>query len=67
MGLIRGNRAPYRLERQEFGPGVRSFKVASHIAFYTERRGGITVLRLLHPSRDIDRAFQRDLEQERER
>jgi toxin ParE1/3/4 len=53
--------------RDELGPGVRSFKMGSHIAFYTEQRGHITVLRILHPSRDIDGAFQRDIQQQRER
>jgi toxin ParE1/3/4 len=54
-------------KREELGAGVRSFKVAAHIAFYTQRRGGITVLRLLHPSRDIDGAFQQQLGEDRER
>lgn len=39
--------------REEVGAGVRSFKVASHIAFYVQGNEGIIVLRLLHPRRDI--------------
>jgi toxin ParE1/3/4 len=39
--------------REEVGYGIRSFKVASHIAFYVQGDYGITVLRLLHPRRDI--------------
>ncbi|MDN5752675.1 MAG: type II toxin-antitoxin system RelE/ParE family toxin [Nitrosospira sp.] len=45
------------LERNEIAPEVRSFTVASHIAFYLPRKDGITVLRLLHPSMNIERAF----------
>lgn len=44
-------------ERGEIAPKVRSFRVAAHIAFYVPRRGGITILRLLHPSMDVDSAF----------
>jgi toxin ParE1/3/4 len=53
--------------REEIAPGVRSFRVAMHIAFYTQRRGGITILRLLHPSRDIEREFQKELGRDDER
>jgi toxin ParE1/3/4 len=57
--------------REEVGPGIRSFKVASHIAFYMPGDGEITIVRLLHPSRDIERAFDRTPEksqdQDRER
>jgi toxin ParE1/3/4 len=45
------------LERKEIAPQVRSFTVASHIAFYFLRKDGITILRLLHPSMDVERAF----------
>jgi toxin ParE1/3/4 len=44
-------------ERAEIAPKVRSFRVAAHIAFYIPRRGGITILRLLHPRMDVDAAF----------
>lgn len=48
---------------------MRSFTVASHIAFYFSRKDGITVLRLLHPGMDVERAFdpypEKSHEQER--
>lgn len=50
------------LARDEITPAVRSFTVGSHIAFYLPRKGGITVLRLLHPSMDIRRAFDLHVE-----
>lgn len=40
--------------REDVGFGVRSFRVGSHIAFYVHGDDGITVLRLLHPSRDVE-------------
>jgi toxin ParE1/3/4 len=43
--------------REEIGSGVQSFRVAAHIAFYVQRSDGITVLRLLHPHQDVERAF----------
>jgi toxin ParE1/3/4 len=45
-------------QREAIAPGVRSFRVASHIAFYVQRNDGITILRLLHPSMDVDAAFE---------
>lgn len=47
-------------QREAIASGVRSFRVAAHIVFYVRREGGITVLRLLHPSMDVDAAFERD-------
>nr|WP_298724574.1 type II toxin-antitoxin system RelE/ParE family toxin [uncultured Steroidobacter sp.] len=44
-------------QREALAPGVRSFRVAAHIAFYVQRQDGITILRLLHPSMDVDAAF----------
>ena len=44
--------------RGDVGPSVRSFPIARHIAFYIESEGGITVLRLLHPSMDVARSLQ---------
>lgn len=29
-----------------------------HIAFYIQRKDGITILRLLHPGMDADQAFE---------
>lgn len=43
--------------RQEISQSVRSFPVARHVAFYVEIQGGITVLRILHPSMDVNLAF----------
>lgn len=53
------------LERNEIAPEVRSFTVVSHTAFYLPRQDGITVLRLLHPSMDIECAF--DLHPDKEK
>ncbi len=47
--------------RADVAPSVRSFPVARHVAFHVEDEGGITVLRLLHPSMDVARAFSEDL------
>jgi toxin ParE1/3/4 len=55
------------LERDEIAPEVRSFTVASHIAFYLPRKDGITVLRLLHPNMDVERAFDLRTEKSQER
>ena len=46
--------------RAEVAPDVRSFPIARHVAFYVESEGGITVLRVLHPTMDVDRAFAGD-------
>ena len=43
--------------REDLAPSVRSFPVARHVAFYVESKGDLTVLRLLHPSMDVGRAF----------
>jgi toxin ParE1/3/4 len=55
------------LPRDEIADHVRSFQVASHIAFYLPRNDGITVLRLLHPSMDVERAFERGAEKSPQR
>ena len=47
--------------RTDVATSVRSFPIARHVAFYVEGEGGITVLRLLHPSMDVARAFSEDL------
>jgi toxin ParE1/3/4 len=54
-------------QRDEVEPGLRSFKTASHIAFYREKDAGISVLRVMHPSQDIERAFDRRMEQDKDR
>jgi toxin ParE1/3/4 len=46
--------------RPDLAPRLRSFVVASHIVFYVPRRGGITVVRLLHASMDVERALGRE-------
>ena len=43
--------------RAEVAPSARSFPIARHVAFYVDSEGGITVLRVLHPSMDIAGAF----------
>jgi toxin ParE1/3/4 len=45
-------------EREEIEVEIRSFRVAAHVAFYMPRRGGITVIRLLHPSMDVEPAYR---------
>jgi toxin ParE1/3/4 len=52
--------------RDEIAPSVRSFTVGSHVAFYLPRKDGITVLRLLHPSMDVERAFDPQAEKSQE-
>ena len=47
-------------ERADVGRSVRSFPIARHVAFNLESEGGITVLRLLHPTMDVARAFSDD-------
>lgn len=50
--------------REEIGPGIRSFRIASHIAFYLPREGGRTVIRLLHPIA-FDRGADKPTDRER--
>lgn len=46
-------------QRDSIAPGVRSFRVAAHIAFYiVQQSDRITILRLLHPSMDVEAAFE---------
>lgn len=45
-------------QREAIAPGVRSFRVAAHVAFYVQTKDGITILRLLHPNMDVDAAFE---------
>jgi toxin ParE1/3/4 len=47
------------LPRPELGPDVRSLVVSPYLVFYAVRRDHITVLRILHGSRDIDVEFSR--------
>ena len=47
-------------KRETLAPGLRSFSVAEHIAFYVERRSRITIVRILHPRMDAHEAFEKD-------
>lgn len=44
--------------REAIAPGLRSFRAAEHVAFYTERKDRITILRILHPRMNVDEAFE---------
>jgi toxin ParE1/3/4 len=44
--------------REAIAPGVRSFRVAQHVAFYLMRTNRIAVLRILHPRRNANEAFE---------
>jgi toxin ParE1/3/4 len=44
--------------REAIAPGLRSFPVAQHIAFYIQRKNKIVVLRILHPRMNVDEAFE---------
>jgi toxin ParE1/3/4 len=46
--------------RERIGPRLRSFRVVEHVAFYVQRRNSIRILRILHPSRDVDAVFEED-------
>lgn len=43
--------------RSDVAPSVRSFPIARHVAFYVESKGGITVVRVLHPAMNVASAF----------
>jgi toxin ParE1/3/4 len=43
--------------REAIAPGLRSFSVAQHVAFYIQRKDRIVVLRILHPRMNVDDAF----------
>lgn len=47
-------------ERRGLMQGLRSFPVAQHIAFYVQRKDRITIVRVLHPSMDVDEMFEAD-------
>ena len=44
--------------REAIAPGLQSFPVAQHIAFYIQRKDRIVVLRILHPRMNVDDAFE---------
>lgn len=43
--------------RDDIAPDLRSFRVGVHLALYLIRDDGITVLRVLHPSMNIEQAM----------
>jgi toxin ParE1/3/4 len=43
--------------RATIAPGLRSFPVAQHIAFYIQKKDKIIILRILHPRMNADEAF----------
>ncbi len=45
------------MKRDEIQPGLRSLAEGSYIIFYRSDAGGIQVVRVLHGSRDAQRAF----------
>ncbi|HTJ16756.1 MAG TPA: type II toxin-antitoxin system RelE/ParE family toxin [Steroidobacteraceae bacterium] len=45
-------------KRDAIALGVRSFRVAQHVAFYLIRRNEIRILRILHPRRNANEAFE---------
>jgi toxin ParE1/3/4 len=44
--------------RPEFGPGVRSFAVESHVIYYRGGEGDVMIARVLHGSRDQTAAWE---------
>jgi toxin ParE1/3/4 len=44
--------------REEIAPGLRSFPLARHVAFYRVYPDGIEVVRILHASMDVERRFE---------
>ena len=59
LGLQRLSLAPDRgRNREGIVPGLRSFPVAQHIAFYVQRKGRVIILRLLHPRMNVEAAFE---------
>ena len=46
--------------RNEIAAKVRSFEIGRHIAYYKERDGGITVVRILHPRVEPGRHFEQE-------
>jgi toxin ParE1/3/4 len=47
-------------KREAIAPGLRSFPVAGHVAFYIQRKGKMIVLRVLHSRMNVDEAFEKD-------
>lgn len=45
-------------KRDAIAPGLRSFAVAQHVAFYIQRRNRTLIVRILHPCMDVEQAFE---------
>lgn len=46
--------------RPELGENVRSLPEGNYVIFYKERRDGIEILRVIHPARNLRRAWRRE-------
>lgn len=44
--------------RDDVAPNLRSFRVGVHVALHVMHEDGITVLRVLHPSMDVEQIIQ---------
>jgi toxin ParE1/3/4 len=45
-------------KREAIKPGLRSYPVARHLAFYIQQKDRIIILRILHPRMNVDEAFK---------
>lgn len=45
-------------QREEIDQNIRSFQASHHIIFYRTKPVRIEIIRVLHPSMDIDRHFE---------
>lgn len=57
LAQILANNPLLGTERDELSQGLRSFPYQSHLLFYVLRKGGITIVRVLHTSVDVVRYF----------
>lgn len=46
-------------KRENIGLGIRSFQASHHIVFYREKPEAIEIARILHPSMELERYFER--------
>lgn len=46
--------------REAIAPGLRSFQVAQHVAFYVQQKNKIIVLRILHPRMNVEEVFEKN-------
>ena len=46
-------------KREKIGRGIRSFRASHHIVFYREMPDAIEIARILHPSMEPERYFER--------